>query len=308
MKKHRFLLALLLTLTTVIPARAATVMASELALPELDEPQVINVTVPSTGRIILNPYGMPVDTDSGTSKAQVISNPLPVINESEVPVIVSASVTGHISERSSMTFASEPPPTNTGEKAVFLYVEFQSEYDAWQGGYTGTENQMLVSAETSEEKEVLTLDASPSEGVFQVFGATSVSPDDPWCSDDTVSVILTFSFTALTAPSEDAETVPDGEVAVEPPVELDETGNPNELEIPNMSETPDESVETPEELFVVPSEDSAVEPRIGIEETPSAVSTTEPVEKPVDLENALQSDVTLGEEESVVTNAQSDLA
>jgi len=295
MRKLSFLLAFLLALTAVVPAHAETMMESELALPP-DESPIVNVTVPATGRIILNPYGMSVETSDGTSSSQVICETMTITNESEVPVAVSASVTGHISEHSSMEFASAPPPSDAREKAVFLYAEFQNEDGVWQEGYTGTENQILVSAEASEEKDVLTLAAGPSEGVFRVSGATSVSPDDPWCSDDAVSVTVSFTFEAVLpetatveeSPAEESSTTPETPEVPETP-DVPET--PEDPDTPAVPETPEEP-ETPEvpetpavpETPDVPGTPGEVElpeePEIPEAETPEEPGTPEGSETP----------------------------
>lgn len=275
MKKMGLFVAFFLTLALIAPACAdveanpqtaapQTVLASELALPELDEALVIDVKVPQTGRIIINPYGLPVETDTGTSTEQIASDTLTIYNDSTVPVIVSASVSGHISELSSMTYVSAPPQENAEEKEVFLYAEFQNEDNAWSGSYGGGENQILVCEGSSAAKEVLTLDAGPSVGVFRLFGATSVDPADPWSTEDRVSVAFTFTFAPVIEPAQD----PDAEETPAP----EETPTPEES--PATGETP-----TPEES-PIPEESSAPEERPATEETSVAEESPAPEETP----------------------------
>lgn len=197
MRKICAVLVFFLLLAAVAPVHAEgaqTLMTSEVSLPTLEKAPVIDVKVPQSGRIVINPYGLPTQMDGETSTEQIVSETMTVYNLSQVPVTVSASVTGHIAETSGMTFSSAPPAAGTEEKQIFLYAEFQNEDGFWSGSYHNGGNQLLISAGASPAKEVLTLDAGPSEGVFRMFGATSVDTADPWSAEDGVSVTFTFTF------------------------------------------------------------------------------------------------------------------
>lgn len=251
MRKLSFLLAFLLALTAVCPvhaAAAATEMRSEIAL--------VDVTVPAVGRIVLNPYGLPVEVDGEKTTEQIASETMPITNSGDEAVVVTASVAGRISEHSSMTFVSAPPAADTVEKEVFLYTEFQREGEDWSGRYSGGENQILVTEGVSESKEVLTLEANAG-GKFRMFGATAVSPADPWSGADEISVTVVFTFTPL------AGSVDLGPVEEEKPAEDTE---------PADDPTEDASVETPED------------PTDPEPETPEAPDTPEVPETPEDPE------------------------
>lgn len=280
MKKLDVFLAFFLTLALTTPLRAGaeanpqtaaphTVMASEVALPPLNEAPVIDVKVPQTGRIIINPYGLPVETASGFSTEQIASDTLTIYNDSAVPVIVSASASGHISELSSMTYVSAPPAQDGLEKEIFVYAEFQNEDGAWHGRYDGGENQILICEGPSAVKEVLMLDAGPSEGVFRMFGATSVDPADPWSTEDRVSVAFTFTFAPVIEPVQDRvlEEQPEAEESPAP----EETPAPEESSAPEESTAPEESSapeETPDPVETPVPEDTPAP------ETPSELETT----------------------------------
>lgn len=242
MKKICLTLAWLLALAAAVPAHALgaqTVMTSEVSLPSLDEAPAIRVTVPETGRIIINPYGLPTEIGGGTTTDQIASETLVIRNESDVPVIVSASAEGQISGPSDMTFTNAPPAEGEQEKLIFLYAEFQNEDGLWSGSYDGGENQIWVSEYASEAKEVLTLEAGPSEGVFRMFGATSVDPVEPWSADDNVSVTLTFTFSPVDGDAVDsaADGWPD---APEEALEPDVIPTPEEAPIPDAVPMPEE--------------------------------------------------------------------
>ena len=273
MRKICLVLAFLLALTAVGPVRTAaaeTVMRSEIAL--------VDVTVPETGRIVLNPYGLPVEIDGETTQEQIASQTMPITNNGETPVVVSASATGRISEHSSMAFAAAPPPADGLEKEIFMYAEFQNEDGRWMNGYKGRSNQVLITETASRTKEVLTLDAGAG-GVFRLFGATAVSPADPWSGADEVSVSFAFTFVPVIEPAETAsEEAEPSETPAEPVETPDEPVETTEV----PSETPAESNETTEEPVETPAApvetpEEPVEPPVEPSETPA-----EPVEPPAE--------------------------
>lgn len=288
MRKLSFLLAFLLALTAVCPvhAAAATEMRSEIAL--------VEVTVPQAGRIVLNPYGLPVEVDGEKTTEQIASETMPITNNGDEAVVVTARTAGHISENSSMTFVTAPPAAGTVEKEVFLYTEFQREGEDWSGRYSGGENQILVTEGVSESKEVLTLEANAG-GKFRMFGATAVSPADPWSGADEISVTVVFTFTPL-ASSVDLGPVEEGEPAeVEPaddPAEDasdEETQAPEEPtdpepETPEVPDTP-EVPETPEDPDTPVVPETPVEPETpAVPETPDVPGTPGEVELPEEPE------------------------
>ena len=300
MKKLSVALALALALAAAVPAYAAgtqTVVTSDISLPSLEETPVIDVTVPQTGRVVINPYGLPTEMDGETSTEQIVSETLTIYSASEVPVIVSASAAGHIAEASGMTFASAPPAADTGEKEIFLYAEFQHEDGLWSGSYQGSENQLLIFEGASEAKEVLTLDAGPSEGVFRMFGATSVHTEEAWSGADSVSVTFTFTFAPAIEPAQaaeqpDAEETPAAEEApaAEETPAVEETPAPEET--PAVEETPATEEPPAEEEAPAPEEPPAVEETPAPEEPPAEEETPTPEETPAPVPEGTDAPVT----------------
>lgn len=162
-----------------------------------EEPAVLHVTVPQSGKIVINPYNLPVELSDGTSTEQIVGEALPIVNNSEFPVQVSASVVGQVSEESSLTYVNQPPLADSTQKEIFLYAEFQQGDGLWLDGYEGAANQMLVSQQISGPQDVLTLPSGPSEGVFRLFGAVTKFPDEPWDAVDEITATVMFTFTAL---------------------------------------------------------------------------------------------------------------
>lgn len=210
---------------------------------------LIDVLVPSSGQMILNPYRLPVDLEGGETTDQIVHSCQTLINQSGFPVTVNVSVTGTIPAESEAAFVSEPPSPDAPDKEVFLYAEFQPDPDWWEGSYYDLSNQLLVSEEGTEREDVLTLDAQ-GEGYFRLFGEMSEAPEEPWSKTDTFGAVLTFTFTPVYAEPAQA-----GEPEV--PEELPEEEPPEESEDPDAPEEvlPEEPV-TPEVPEEVPPEES----------------------------------------------------
>lgn len=226
-----------------------------------EEPAVLHVTVPQSGRIVINPYNLPVELSDGTSTDQIAGEVLPIVNNSEFPVQVSASVVGQVSEESSLTYVNQPPLADSTQKEIFLYAEFQQGDGLWLDGYEGAANQMLVSQQISGPQDVLTLPSGPSEGVFRLFGAVTKFPDEPWDAVDEITVTVMFTFTAL---EEDGNAIATAEPAagktlMQPPMfEGAEDFPEEEVQTPYFppQETPaDETEEIPDLPVDVPEEE-----------------------------------------------------
>ena len=201
---------------------------------------LIDVLVPSSGELVINPYGLEVDMDGGVSTDQIVHSCQPLINLSDFPVIVDVSVTGTIPAESGAEFVSAPPAQDAPGKDVFLYAEFQPDPSVWVGEYWGLPYQVLADA---SGENVLTLDAG-GEGYFRMFGAMSVYPEEPWSDTNTFGAVLSFTFTPVypdLEPVEEPE-APEEEVPEEP-----ENPDIPEEEPPEDSETPDVSEEAPPE-------------------------------------------------------------
>ncbi len=235
---------------------------------------IIDVTVPESGRIVINPYGLPVESDHGVSTEQIVGETLTITNHSEVPVTVWASAAGGVTEQSGVIYASEPPGDDAREKELFLYAEFQSEDGEWSGAYQGAEHQILISGQASVMKEVLTLDAGPSHGVFRLFGAASASPEVPWGEEDEISVTFTFTFTAADLP--DVILAADPEPTPEPAPEPTPEPTPEPAPEPTPEPAPEPAPEpTPE-----PAPEPAPEPTPEPDPEPTPEPTPEPAPEP----------------------------
>lgn len=176
----------------------------EEAIPE-EEPAAIRVTVPDAGKVIVNPHNMRVSLDGAESTDQIVSAPMPIVNYSSVPVSVAASSVGITPSGSRAVFSAEPPGSDTPDKEIFLYLEFQESPDGsahvdWDGWFHDAPNQLPVLFEESFKESVLTLpagDPEPAYGVFRLFGAAAGSPLEMWTAEDTIHVTVAFTFTPV---------------------------------------------------------------------------------------------------------------
>ena len=242
---------------------------------------LIDVLVPSSGELVINPYGLEVDMDGGVSTDQIVHSCQPLINLSDFPVIVDVSVTGTIPAESGAWFVSAPPAQDAPGKDVFLYAEFQQDPSVWVGEYWGLPYQVLADA---SGENVLTLNAG-GEGYFRMFGAMSVYPDEPWSDTDTFGAVLSFTFTPVYPEPEPVEEpeAPEEEIPEEP-----ENPDISEEEPPEDSETPEVPEEVPPEEPLPPDApeedppgeitppDVAEEDPVPPEEEPEAPDTPEP--------------------------------
>ena len=217
---------------------------------------LINVLVPSSGELVINPYGLEVDMDGGVTTDQIVHSCQTLINLSDFPVVVDVSVTGTIPAESGAGFVSAPPAQDAPGKDVFLYAEFQPDPSVWVGEYWGLPYQVLADASS---EDVLTLDAG-GEGYFRMFGAMSVYPEEPWSDTDTFGAVLSFTFTPVYPDPEPVEEpeAPEEEIPEEPEnSEIPEEEPPEDSEIPEVpEEVPPEETLPPDPPEEVPPEET----------------------------------------------------
>ena len=228
-------LALLLALS--LPA------ASAAEPPAPDAVGLINVIVPSTGHMVINPYRLAVRPDGVETTAQLVHAPQVLTNLSDFPVAVNVTATASLPRESEAVFVHAPPAPDAKAKEVFLYAEFQERPDWWEGAYLDLPNQLPVSPRGASAGNVLTLDAQ-GEGWFRLFGALAPSPASAWSDTDTFGAVLTFTFAPLYP---DPEPVEEPEAPEEEVPEDPETSDIPEEAPPEDSETPDVPEEVPPE-------------------------------------------------------------
>ena len=237
--KTKQLLSALLALLLALSLPAAS--AAEPPVP--DAGGLINVIVPSTGHMVINPYRLAVRPDGVETTAQLVHAPQALTNLSDFPVTVNVTASASLPRESEAVFVHAPPAPDAKAKEVFLYAEFQARPDWWEGAYLDLPNQLPVSPHGASAGNVLTLDAQ-GEGWFRLFGALAPSPASAWSDTDTFGAVLTFTFAPLYPDPEPAEgpEAPEEEVPEDP-----ETSDIPEEAPPEDSETPDVPEEVPPE-------------------------------------------------------------
>jgi hypothetical protein len=95
----------------------------------------IDVTVPTTGTAVINPYALPVQigtadgTESGTAvkmeNAQIVTKALALRNKTDIDLNVSATVTTAITDGSDMTLSTTALTSTDTAKKAFVFLETQ---------------------------------------------------------------------------------------------------------------------------------------------------------------------------------------
>lgn len=262
-----------------VPDTFEAAPAEEIPAEEPEVP-VIDVLVPATGQMVINPYRMAVDTVSGKTTEQIVHEPQVLISGSDFPVRVSARAVGRLNPESTARFISTPPSVDAEDKEIFLYVEFQNDPTFWTGTYGDWPNQLLVTDRGAEKADVMALEAY-GVGYFRLFGAMTNFPDPMWGEEDAPDVTLAFTFSAWEADVLPAEEEPE---PAEEEVSEDEAGPSADLN-EDLAQDPDpagdpagEPVEAPAETD--PSDSLIEEPAQGPAEETTEYPAEEPAETP----------------------------
>lgn len=203
--KKRLALCLIaaLLLLPPVPARASsgnTVITAEPYLPDIK----IEVVVPASGNVYINPNRLPIEVDASIENKQIISDSLAIENLSDVPLSVSVEVTGTIKSGSDLRLASESTVgEDTTAKRAFMFFEIQSVSDpsavTWSNVYR-EDKHILIRESTRTGKNIIILGAADQAkryGVFRVNGDCVQNPRDAWTEKDGVEVEVAFTFSPL---------------------------------------------------------------------------------------------------------------
>ncbi len=203
--KKRLALCLIaaLLLLPPVPARASsgnTVITAEPYLPDIK----IEVVVPASGNVYINPNRLPIEVDASIENKQIISDSLAIENLSDVPLSVSVEVTGTIKSGSDLRLASESTVgEDTTAKRAFMFFEIQSASDpsavTWSNVYR-EDKHILIRESTRTGKNIIILGAADQAkryGVFRVNGDCVQNPRDAWTEKDGVNVEVAFTFSPL---------------------------------------------------------------------------------------------------------------
>jgi hypothetical protein len=207
-KKLTALLTACLVMFSVLPVDTAaasksynTRITASCSIPDI----VLSVTLPTATNTYLNPKKVSVSAGATVTDGKVvITDPSYIDNQSEVPISVSASVTGTIRKKSTLTLCDK---TTKGrkDKSAFVYLEMHAVSDpttesAWDSSYDASKH-ILVLDGTEEKENFVTIGAASQAdhyGIFRLTGDCVTDPeDDPWTSRDGFTAKIVFTFKAL---------------------------------------------------------------------------------------------------------------
>lgn len=218
MSKKRFatgVLASAMALSMVSPAMAAgekqTVVTGEY------KAITLAVTVPTTGKAVVNPYGLPIELDEETSvSGQQITTgaPLVISNQSKVALAVKANVKGE-TKGTGVAFTTDAVAADeTAKKINANFEAFRApgvlddtdaaELNAMFAGLEST-NAVLkgaVAADAADATGTLVLREGDEEGAtqdggsafFRLSGTVTKSPTTAWAAGDGFSATIAFTF------------------------------------------------------------------------------------------------------------------
>lgn len=206
--KKRFSLCLLLVtlLVAAFPAQAVekpnskTVITAEPYLPDIK----IEVVVPASGNVYINPNRLPVKVGANIENKQVVSDSFCIENLSDVPLKVSVEVTGKIKSGSDMGLTtSSTANLTTKSKKAFMYLEILSASDPstveWSNAFNAKKH-VVVREATTAKKDIVIVGANEQEkrfGVFRLAGDCIQNPREEWTAKDGVEVEVAFTFSPL---------------------------------------------------------------------------------------------------------------
>lgn len=196
---------------------AVTISTGVLSLPETtisaiyQEPR-IEVLIPSTGELVLNPKSLPVKVEGKVQFSQILNIPWSIENRSNVGVKVDAKVSGQVAKGSTLELSETSVQNYRGEdKYVFMYldmkvtdpgVDLQNDLDWFHTSFDRRKH-MVVTEYEEERENIMTLApanldgtvAKGGVGAFHLNGNATPDPWDEWVPGiDRVTVKIVFTF------------------------------------------------------------------------------------------------------------------
>lgn len=207
-------LALVLVIAIAAPAFATSSANTATAtFTGTTEAPIIKLNVPKTGTFKINPYQMAVAVGEDESQDQIISTPVPIVNESNIALDVNFSLTATVAGNAKLV--TEIPEDDT-KNDVHLQMKFETvtgQADPADLAFSTTGNTVKtidVAAKVAadpDNKQTLAAKAETRGTDTLLVGFTgeaATAPTTPWSTKDTVTVAVAFTFAPV------AETVTGG--------------------------------------------------------------------------------------------------
>lgn len=183
-----------------MPVHGETVVTADAYLPDI----AIDVSVPISGEIQINPYRFPVKIGPTVQNDQIVSGTFSIENRSVVPLRVNVEVIAEVKRESDMRLRSE---STAGQdivmKDAFIYFEFKtvSSLGSVEWADEFDEGQHIVVREFQGiRKNFAIIGAADQEkhyGAFRLTGDCVENPREPWTEQDGINVEIIFTFLPL---------------------------------------------------------------------------------------------------------------
>jgi hypothetical protein len=202
-----FVCSLLTMNASAASNKYTTKITSECPIPSV----TIDVVVPSSEKVYVNPSKVSVKLGGSISDAQIVTEVGYIENRSVVPVSVSASVSASVKSGSSMKFSSTSTKgSDSTAKLAFVFFQMQAVSDpessiTWDQTYDESKH-ILLSTSTKSKTNFLTLakydaededDTSNRFGAFMMSGDCVTMPKSAWTTKDGFTANIVFTFKAL---------------------------------------------------------------------------------------------------------------
>lgn len=215
MKRNALLCAMLALILFCSTQPAAALLSNERGteIKGIARIPVIDVVVPASVNILINPLEMPVSIGDGVYTDQILCSPAYILSKSDIPLQVDVTLRGQVYPESNMTLSASPTNGAGDRKRAFVYFEMQRsnweyhELVQWDPAYDPMKHIVISEGVLKAKQNVVTLPpytdgmyGLPPENAYVWFRLTGDTVTDPaieWNEKDGISVTVTFTFTPV---------------------------------------------------------------------------------------------------------------
>lgn len=218
MKRKIFaaILACVMLMAIAVPALAATPLEPALKIGSTTQVPTINIQMPTTAAIVLNPYKLSVKLDKLTSTAQVVSPVYSIANFSDVPlqasIQISATKAGAVTldtgttaidpatentatPKARVTFnASIEDSATTAPTGTAIALKDTAAYFTGFGDFAAATSPEDASTTNTMDKGTGTRAAAAAGYLNFQFAGEANNLNATWTAKDTVTPVVTFKF------------------------------------------------------------------------------------------------------------------
>ncbi len=209
---QRRIAAVFMALVFTVTVSTGVLSAGKTEISAIYQDPKIEVVIPSTGQMLLNPKRLPVQVEGKVQFAQILNIPWSIENHSEVGVKVDAVVSARVAPRSTLELSDRSVANDRGEdKQVFMYLDMKvtdpgvdlREDLNWFDTIYDANRQMLIMDYENERENIMTLapanlDGTVADGgigAFHINGDATPDPLYEWDpAKDKVTVKIVFTF------------------------------------------------------------------------------------------------------------------